>query len=72
MSAYCCCICEATTGESKAGRIRDGEGVPLCAQCRAGIRWQRLRQPAVTTPALPAPYEQHAMMRASLAGAAGS
>ncbi len=64
-----CCICEATTGEIKAGRIRDGEGVPLCAVHRAEIRW-RLRQPAVTTPALPAPYEQHAMC-AALAGAEG-
>lgn len=69
--SYRCCICEATTDEIKAGRICDGEGVPLCAQHRAEIRWQRLRQPAVTTAALPAPYEQHAM-RAALAGAAGS
>jgi hypothetical protein len=43
--SYRCCLCDAA-GESRPGRICDGEGVPLCPRCRAEIRWKRRESPA--------------------------
>jgi len=37
---FVCCLCQAA-GEARAGQIRDGDHVPLCARHRAAIRWRR-------------------------------
>jgi hypothetical protein len=46
---YRCCLCDAADGAIKEGRIKDGEGVPLCARHRAAERWKR-REPPVALP----------------------
>jgi hypothetical protein len=66
--SFSCCICEATTGELKPGRLREGFGVPKCSQCHAQIYWRsRQPQPQQTT-TLPL-YAQYAA-RAALASIA--
>ena len=42
--SFSCCICEATSGEIREGRIREGHAVPTCAECFARGYW-RSRQP---------------------------
>ena len=61
---YRCCLCDAADGAIKEGRIKDGEGVPLCALHRAAERWKRRDQQPVALPA----YQQHAF-GAALVGA---
>jgi hypothetical protein len=62
-----CCLCEATAGGIREGRIRTGHAVPLCTAHFAASYWRsRQPQPQQIT-VLPA-YEQHAM-RAALVGA---
>jgi hypothetical protein len=41
---FVCCICDVS-GEHRAGSIREGHRVPMCAECFATIYW-RSRQPA--------------------------
>lgn len=36
---YRCCLC--LDDHPREGRIREGEGVPLCAVHRAELRWKR-------------------------------
>jgi hypothetical protein len=65
---YWCCLCE--TGKSRAGRIRNGGGVPICAEHFAEGYW-RSRQPqapqVVTWPPSPEEAYQRAMALAALA-----
>ncbi len=53
---YFCCLCDVADGEVKAGRIKDGEHVPLCARHRAELSWKRRDQQPVALPV----YQQHA------------
>lgn len=61
--AYPCSFCEA------AGTIRHGEHIPVCAEHRAALRWQR----SVPSEAAPAddPVLEHAGRAAMLAAMAG-
>lgn len=68
---FICCICEATTGEIRAGRIREGFGVPTCNECHAKIYWRsRQPQPQQIT-ALPISH-QLAFERVMMQSAAGA
>lgn len=62
--AYHCCLCQAF-GDERPGRIREGEGVPLCAVHRAEVRWKRSAPQQLPPPVDPLLV---AMGRAALLG----
>jgi hypothetical protein len=55
---YCCCLCDAT-GKLKAGHVRPGYGVPLCAEHFAQGYW-RARQPKPPSAIVSAPSPEQA------------
>jgi hypothetical protein len=63
---YRCCLCDAADGAIKEGRIKDGEGVPLCARHRADLRWTRREQrPPVPLPVSHRLAYERVMMQAA-------
>jgi|HubBroStandDraft_4_1064222.scaffolds.fasta_scaffold422242_2 hypothetical protein len=49
---YCCCLC--APGKIREGQIRDGYGVPLCAEHFSEELWfLRLAQPPTLAPLSP-------------------
>jgi hypothetical protein len=67
---FSCCICEATSGEIKPARIREGMGSPTCSECHAKIYW-RSRQPQPQQITAPLASYELAGAQATLAAAGG-